>query len=212
MSTGVLKCPYRSSHPNEVVLTPGTLISHADRTVGGVSYRWYEWSATCHLNDTASAPVTHTFDAQVWWLPSAGIAFSDVADHPEITAMLDSVRNYVPPPPPTTTTTTPPSSIEFHSPTGNINCGIQIGGAPSNNLVHCFTSVPPQSVTLLPNGTFTTCAGTACLGGAGAGAIDLPYGQATAGGPFSCTSTFGGMICTAGGRGFEISRAGISAA
>ena len=216
MSTGVRACPYTGSNPGEVVLNPGTLVNHADRVVGGITYQWYEWSATCNLNGSPGAPVTHTFDAQVWWLPSSGIAFTNVADHPEITEILDTVHRYVPPPTttttkiPTTTTTTPETNIQIHSPTGNIHCGIHAGLAPSSNFVHCFTEVPPQSVTLSPNGTFSTCAGATCLATPNPAEVDLLYGQAAKGGPFSCTSTFNGMICTVNGKGFEISRSGVA--
>lgn len=212
MSSGALPCPYPSSNPEDVVLDPGTLVDRGDRSVGGVTYHWSEWSATCNLNGTPGAPVTHTFDVQVWWLPSAGIAFFDVADQPQITEILDTVHRYVPPPT-TTTTTTPPASIDFHSPTGNIHCAIRTGGAPASDLVHCFTLVPAQSVTLLPNGTYTTCSGASCLAAPGAAEIDLTYGQAVGRGPFNCTSTFNGTICTAAdGRGFEISRSGVAPA
>lgn len=210
MSTGSLPCPYQSSRPNNVVFTPGTLVDEATRTFGGVAYRWYEWSATCNLNGTSGAPVTHAFDAQVWWSPSAGIAFTDVADHPEITGILDSVQHYVPPP--TTTTTAPATSTDFHSPTGNINCDIRYGPGSPDNMIRCTTFVPPQSVTLSPNGSYGACSGASCLAGASQAPSVLPYGLTVGRGPFLCDSTISGMICTVNGKGFEISRSGVAPA
>ena len=144
MSTGVLPCPYPSSPPGDVVGTPGTLVDHGDRTVGGVLYRWYEWSDTCSLDTTPGTPVT--FDAQVWWLPSAGIAFSDVVRHPEVIGILGSVRVDLSATGSETTTTTtinpdithPTSGVEFRSPTANIHCEINYG-----------PPLPPQSGILL---------------------------------------------------------------
>ena len=207
MGSGALPCPYPSPQANNVVLSPGTLVGQQTRTVGGVSYRWYEWTATCNLKGIAGSPVTHTFDAQVWWLPSSGVAFSDVADQPDITTLLSSVRPFTPPP--TTTTTTPGSNIAFHSPSGNIHCGMQFGPAPANDTIHCFTADPPQAVTLMPNGSFTTCAGPQCLAAPSPGETNLDYGQAVGRGGLQCTSAFTGVTCTVNGKGFAISRSGI---
>jgi hypothetical protein len=88
----VLPCPYPDTRGNDVVFTPGTLTDQRDRTVGLVTYRWYKWSATCNLAGEPGTPVTGSFDAQVWWIPSAGVAFVDVTGHPEVTAILGSVH------------------------------------------------------------------------------------------------------------------------
>ncbi len=218
MSTGVLPCPYPSSPPGDVVGTPGTLVDHGDRTVGGVLYRWYEWSDTCSLDTTPGTPVT--FDAQVWWLPSAGIAFSDVVRHPEVIGILGSVRVDLSATGSETTTTTtinpdithPTSGVEFRSPTANIHCEINYGPPYPRNLAFCFTAVPPQSATLSDAGTYSTCAGPTCVANPGLGEIELPYGQQISLGPFLCTSSTGGMTCTASGKGFEISRSGVAPA
>ncbi len=89
-STGVLDCPYPGSQPQDHVLTPGTLADQADRTVGGLTYRWYEWSAAC--SSATGGPVSHRFDPQVWWLTTPGAAFVDVTGHPETATILASVH------------------------------------------------------------------------------------------------------------------------
>ena len=198
------------------MLTPGTLVEQGDRTVGGVPYRWYEWSDTCNLDGMPGAPITHTFDAQVWWQPSARIAFSDVAGHPEVTGILGSVRVDLPATGSETTTTInpaithPTSGVEFRSPTANIHCEINYGPPYPGNLAFCFTGVPSQSATLSDAGTYSTCTGPTCLANPGLGEIELPYGQQISLGPFLCASSTGGMTCTANGKGFEISRSGIA--
>jgi hypothetical protein len=106
----------------------------------------------------------------------------------------------------------PTSGIEFRSPSSNIHCEINYGRPYSRNIVFCFSAVPPQSATLSDNGTYTICTGTKCLANPGLGEIELPYGQDISLGPFRCTSSAGGMTCTANGTGFEISRSGIVAA
>jgi hypothetical protein len=92
-STGILDCPYPAQPPDHV-LTPGTLANQASRTVGGLAYRWYEWSATCNPSATSPTgqPVTHRFDPQVWWLATPGAAFVDVTGHPETAGILASVH------------------------------------------------------------------------------------------------------------------------
>ena len=65
--------------------------------------------------------------------------------------------------------------------------------------------MPSQSATLSDAGTYSTCAGPTCVANPGLGEIELPYGQQISLGPFLCTSSTGGMTCTANGKGFEIS-------
>jgi hypothetical protein len=99
---------------------------------------------------------------------------------------------------------------EFLSPTRNISCEInhQRSGVPDG--VYCQTFSPPQSVKMSPDGSFTTCTGSNCVGNPGIGTPILAYGQTTGVGPFSCLSAESGVTCTASGRGFEISRSGIT--
>jgi hypothetical protein len=92
---------------------------------------------------------------------------------------------------------------EFYSPTKKVECQIDT----SSTL--CLTVDPPRSVTLGPGGTYTTCTGESCLSNAGVGTGTLAYGTSTSIAPFACTSRPTGMTCTASGRGFTISTAGI---
>lgn len=219
MSTGVVPCPYPSSHPDDVVLGPGTLVAKGKRSVGGVLYRWYDWSATCNLNGTLGAPVTHIFDTQVWWLPSAGVAFADVAGHPAVAGILSSVGGNTGSPTTTTTaesttTTTKPvthptGGIEFRSPSANIHCEISYGRSRASRSVFCFSAVPPESATMSTNGKYVTCVGTTCLANPGQGEVVLAYGRSISKGPFRCTSATTEIVCTSKGKGFTISRSGI---
>ena len=96
----------------------------------------------------------------------------------------------------------------FASPSKNIACSID---ATPPGSVRCATFAPPQLVTMDASGAITTCSGSSCeLGNPAMETPVLPYGSATAGGPFQCLSTEGGMVCTiVGHRGFELSRAGV---
>jgi hypothetical protein len=60
------------------------------------------------------------------------------------------------------------------------------------------------------DGTYTTCAGTQCLDSPGATALTLGIGFTTDVGPYSCSSATNGVTCTANGKGFRISPAGVS--
>jgi len=88
----VLGCPYSSSQPGNEVLTPGMLTDHGSQSHGTVSYRCYQWSATCNLNGVPGTPVTDRFNPQVWWLPAPGVAFVDATGHPQTISILASVR------------------------------------------------------------------------------------------------------------------------
>jgi hypothetical protein len=61
------------------------------------------------------------------------------------------------------------------------------------------------------SGSIQTCTGSQCdLGNPAMETPILPYGSATAGGPFQCLSGEQGMICTVvGHKGFELSRSGV---
>jgi hypothetical protein len=95
---------------------------------------------------------------------------------------------------------------EFVSPSGNISCEVGLTSA------YCETGTPAQSVTMKgTDGTYTTCTGQQCLSNAGDGTPTLAYGTETGVGPFLCESATTGVTCTAAnGRGFQISRSGIT--
>ncbi len=60
-------------------------------------------------------------------------------------------------------------------------------------------------------GSIQTCSGNQCNPGNPAMETPvLPYGSATAGGPFQCLSTRQGMLCTiVGHKGFRLSSSGV---
>jgi len=91
----------------------------------------------------------------------------------------------------------------FYSPTRNISCQIL------PDTVYCQTWTPQQSVKLSTSGAFTTCTGTNCIGDPGEHTPVLAYGETTEVGAFKCVSATGGVTCTAGGTGFEISHSGV---
>jgi len=98
------------------------------------------------------------------------------------------------------------------SPTGNIACGIYFASTSDLQKVHCATFSPPRTADMTPTGAVSTCSGSSCT--VGNPAPDTPvlaYGAATGVGPFQCVSATTGMTCTAtGGRGFTISRSGVT--
>jgi hypothetical protein len=98
---------------------------------------------------------------------------------------------------------------EFLSPTGNISCEINYNRDGLTG-AYCQTTTPPQSVHMDATGSYTTCSGEQCLGNAGINTPTLAYGTATGVGPFVCESDTAGVTCNAGGRGFRISRSGIT--
>ncbi len=115
---------------------------------------------------------------------------------------------------PSTTTTTlvamqTASGGEFLSPSGNISCEVdhQRSGLTST---FCQTNTPPRSATLSADGTYTTCTGMQCLGNPGLTTPTLAYGTTTGVGPYRCSSATTGVTCTANGKGFRISTAGIA--
>ena len=99
---------------------------------------------------------------------------------------------------------------EFLSPSGNISCEVDYNRAGLTQ-VYCQTGTPPRSATMGVTGKYTTCTGQQCLGNPGTGTPTLAYGTATGVGPFRCESAVTGVTCTADGKGFRISAAGITA-
>jgi hypothetical protein len=100
----------------------------------------------------------------------------------------------------------------FRSPSGNIECELDHGQAGLANAAYCQTFTPSRSVTLNPAGTLKVCSGQGCIGNGPDNETTLPYGSSTSLGPFRCASLTSGVRCTlASGKGFTISRAGVSA-
>jgi hypothetical protein len=112
---------------------------------------------------------------------------------------------------PATTMPVPTSSVpDFFSPSMNIGCELDYGRTGVPDQAYCQTFTPPQSVTMATDGSFTPCTGDTCVGNPGIDTPTLAYGQASAVGPFLCVSAFSGVTCTVSGRGFQISRSGIT--
>jgi len=101
---------------------------------------------------------------------------------------------------------------EFLSPSDNISCEIDYNRDGITNVAYCQTVTPPQSVRMDTTGSYTTCSGQQCLGNPGINTPTLAYGESTGVGPFVCESASTGITCTANGRGFLISRSGITSA
>jgi hypothetical protein len=99
---------------------------------------------------------------------------------------------------------------EFLSPSGNISCEVDYN-RDGETAAYCQTGTPAQSVTMSANGSYTTCTGVQCLANAGIDTPTLAYGTATGVGPFVCASATTGVTCTVDGKGFQISRSGITA-
>jgi hypothetical protein len=98
---------------------------------------------------------------------------------------------------------------EFVSPSGNISCEVDYN-RDGVTAAYCETGTPPQSVTMGVTGSYTTCTGVLCLSNPGMDTPTLAYGAVTGVGPFVCESATTGVTCTADGRGFQISRSGIT--
>lgn len=100
----------------------------------------------------------------------------------------------------------------FHSPSGNISCEIDYQRGPGNpDSAYCVSGTPPQHVSMNPDGILDVCTGVSCMSNGPIDQFNLPYGQTTGLGPFTCLSEVSGMTCTVGsGKGFTISRSGIT--
>jgi hypothetical protein len=110
----------------------------------------------------------------------------------------------------------PGSGCFFLSPSGNISCELDEAAPPGTQgsaaVAYCQSSSPPRSVSLDAYGSITPCAGDSCMGDPALGTPTLAYGQTVRHGPFTCLSETDGITCTApSGRGFTISRSGITA-
>jgi hypothetical protein len=104
-----------------------------------------------------------------------------------------------------------PEPRAFHSPSGNIECGL--ADDRMHALVECWSFRPPQKVKLYPRGRLTICRGSEArckIGNAGE-VPTLGYGRQITVGRFRCLSRRSGMRCTVirSGKGFLFSRAGV---
>ena len=100
----------------------------------------------------------------------------------------------------------------FRSPSSNIHCEIDFQrghGVPDG--AYCMSVSPLQNVTIRPDGSLANvCTNDSSCGSNGPTDEGvLAYGQSAVLGPFTCLSEESGMTCTANGRGFKISSAGI---
>ena len=100
----------------------------------------------------------------------------------------------------------------FHSPSGNISCEIDYQrGSGTPDSAYCVSFEPPQHVSMNPDGVLAVCKGESCLSNGPIDQVNLPYDHTTGLGPFTCLSEVTGLTCTvASGRGFTISRSGIT--
>lgn len=102
-----------------------------------------------------------------------------------------------------------PGQMAFVSPSGNLNCEIDYRHAGLGNAAFCESLSPPESATMSKRGIVKIC-GLPCEGNAAVGTPVLEYGEHTSLGPFRCRSRTDGISCQVSGRGFRISRSGIS--
>ena len=106
----------------------------------------------------------------------------------------------------------------FTSPSGNIQCEIDwqrpagdaAGGGFLPDVAYCMSIEPLQHASIRADGSLAgVCTGPTCGSNGPTDQGVLAYGQSAVLGPFSCLSEESGMTCTANGRGFKISSAGI---
>jgi hypothetical protein len=99
----------------------------------------------------------------------------------------------------------------FLSPDRNLAC--QVAQNPSSQ-VRCVSFAPPLLVVMTADGTLTRCTGGSCaLGSPASGTPILAYGSGVGNPEFVCVSTTAGITCTVpAGRGFTISKAGVTTA
>jgi hypothetical protein len=105
-----------------------------------------------------------------------------------------------------------PDVEAFHTPSGNISCGM--ADYSGLRTVGCQSRVPSQKVTMDAVGRLTICRGSfaRCKMGDAGDVPTLAYGRHIAVGRFRCQSMATGVRCTviSSGKGFLINRAGVS--
>jgi len=98
----------------------------------------------------------------------------------------------------------------FYSPSGNISCELNYH-LDGQILMSCQMIAPRVWVEMGVTGKYTiACTGKGCGPLSPQPAPTLAYGTATGAGPFRCTSATTGVTCLADGRGFQISRSGVT--
>lgn len=98
----------------------------------------------------------------------------------------------------------------FYSPSGNISCELNYH-RDGQTLTSCQAITPRVSVDMGVTGKYTiVCTGRSCGPLSPQPAPTLDYGTATGAGPFHCTSAATGVTCLADGKGFRISRSGVT--
>ena len=98
----------------------------------------------------------------------------------------------------------------FYSPSGNISCELNYH-LDGQTLMSCQTIAPRVWVEMGVTGNYKiVCTGQRCGPSSPQPAPTLAYGTATEAGPFRCTSATTGVICLADGKGFQISRSGVT--
>lgn len=100
----------------------------------------------------------------------------------------------------------------FASPSGNIECEINFQRDPRiPDGAYCMSKKPLQNVQIRADGSLAgVCTDDVSCGSNGPQDQGvLAYGQRAILGPFTCLSEESGMTCTANGRGFNISTAGV---
>jgi hypothetical protein len=98
----------------------------------------------------------------------------------------------------------------FYSPSGNISCELNYH-LDGQTWTSCQTIAPRVSVEMGVAGNYKiVCTGQSCGPLSPQPAPTLAYGTATEAGPFRCTSAATGVTCLADGKGFQISRSGVT--
>jgi hypothetical protein len=98
----------------------------------------------------------------------------------------------------------------FYSPSGNISCELNYH-LDGQTLMSCQTIAPRVWVQMGVTGTYKiVCTGQKCGPLSPQPEPTLAYGTATGAGPFRCTSAATGVTCLADGKGFQISRSGVT--
>ncbi len=98
----------------------------------------------------------------------------------------------------------------FYSPSGNISCELNYH-LDGQTLMSCQTIAPRVWVEMGVTGNYKiVCTGQRCGPSSPQPAPTLAYGTATGAGPFRCTSATTGVTCLADGKGFQISRSGVT--
>lgn len=162
-----------------------TLLTGAALAVAGVLI------AGCSPNDSSSSAAAPASSAAAPASAAAAPAASSAAPVPSQPTSFKRVPLNQP-------------TGEFASPSRNITCEVDTSS------VLCETNTPYQSVTLTTSGTYKTCEGVNCLSNAAEGTPTLAYGTETGNSSFLCQSSTAGITCTANGRGFLISKTGVT--